>query len=84
MATLEGKDLLLRAWAVQFTGASERLIDVDAERECLEDNGSWNSWKGKCLRYLFELEWREITNGVWIPDTMMTGILTLVYQQNER
>ena len=44
----------------------------------------WNSWKGKCLRYLFELEWQEITNGVWIPDTMMTGIPTLIYQQNER
>ena len=33
---LEGKNLLLRAWAVQFTGTSDRLIDVDAERECLE------------------------------------------------
>jgi len=36
MAKLTGKDLLLRAWAVQFTGSSERLIDVDVERECLE------------------------------------------------
>ena len=36
MAKLEGKDLLLRAWAAQFTGTSERLIDVDVERECLE------------------------------------------------
>ena len=33
---LEGKNLLLHAWAVQFTGTSDRLIDVDAERECLE------------------------------------------------
>ena len=33
---LEGKNLLLRAWAVQFTGTSDRLINVDAERECLE------------------------------------------------
>jgi len=32
MANLEGKDLLLRAWAVQLTGTSERLIDVDVER----------------------------------------------------
>ena len=78
MATLEGKDPLLHAWVVQFTGTSDRLIDVSAERECLEQ------LEGKCLRNLFKLEWQEITNGVWIPDTMMTGIPTLIYQQNER
>ena len=67
MVMLRRKNLLLHAWAVQFTGTSDRLIDVGAERECLE-----------------QLEWQEITNGVWILDTIMTGILTLVYQQNER
>jgi hypothetical protein len=36
MAKLTGEDLLLQAWAVQFTGTSERLIDIDVERECLE------------------------------------------------
>ena len=36
MVTLEGKDLLLHAWVVQFMGTSDRLIDVGAERECLE------------------------------------------------
>jgi len=36
MARLRRKDLLLRAWEVQFTGTPERSIDVDVERECLE------------------------------------------------
>ena len=48
MAKLKAKDLLLCAWAVQFIGTSEMLIDVDVERECLEQ---------------LEGE-REITNGV--------------------
>jgi hypothetical protein len=36
MVMLKGNNLLLCAWAVQFMGTSDRLIDVDGERECLE------------------------------------------------
>ena len=41
-----------------------------------------NVWKWKCLRYLFELESQEITNGVWILDTIITGIPILIYHHN--
>jgi hypothetical protein len=36
MAKLKPKDLLLRAWKVQFMGTPERLVDIDVEKECLE------------------------------------------------
>jgi hypothetical protein len=36
MKKLKIKDLLLRAWEVQFTGTPERLVDIDIERDCLE------------------------------------------------
>lgn len=58
MAKLEGQDLLLRAWAVQFAETSEMLIDVDVERECLEQ------LEGELFEVHFDLELREITNGV--------------------
>jgi hypothetical protein len=36
MEKLKRKDLLIQAWEFQFTGTPERLVDIDVERECLE------------------------------------------------